>query len=305
MNAMTCAEVEGQLGLLAAGECDRPTRQAVERHLAHCPACAASYAESQRLLGLLALELDQAGPERVRQRIEREERQPPRRPALLPFVRRVAAVAALFLLAVGLSWWLRTWPAREGEPDLQLAALAIRGDQLEMKANQVMPARATGELSAFRTPSDAEPLIVALPPGQRGGAFRRELLQAERDGKLPPPPALPLALALKNAGARPLVVRVGDAATGVALDVYGPGVVRLPASAGAALEFLQPRTLRLAPGEQYVFRIDRLIAGAPGRWEYVYLTEPGAYTLVARLRVTADDRVVTVASEPIRVKVGD
>jgi anti-sigma factor RsiW len=47
MNAMTCQEVESQLDLLAAGECDPPLREALQAHLQQCPTCAARYAESQ------------------------------------------------------------------------------------------------------------------------------------------------------------------------------------------------------------------------------------------------------------------
>jgi hypothetical protein len=145
---------------------------------------------------------------------------------------------------------------------------------------------------------------VELAAKQRGKAFRRELLAVWGDGELPPPTAVPLALVLRNTGARPLVVQVGDAATDLALEVRGRGVIRLRAPGVAGPESLQLRTLRLAPGEQGVFRIERLIAGAPGRWEYLYLTEPGDYVLTARLRLTAGGRVTTLTSEPIHIRVG-
>ena len=70
MNAITCQEVQEQLDLLAAGECDRPTQEALESHLQQCQACAATYAESRRVLGLLDLHLRQDGLERLQQRIE-------------------------------------------------------------------------------------------------------------------------------------------------------------------------------------------------------------------------------------------
>src|SRR5207248_1141874 len=55
MNAMTCAEVEEQLDLLAADACDAPMRETLEGHLRDCPTCAAKFSQSKRLQGLLDL----------------------------------------------------------------------------------------------------------------------------------------------------------------------------------------------------------------------------------------------------------
>src|SRR5579864_7641050 len=115
MNLMNCAQVREQLDLLAAGACDAPTQAALERHLLDCPDCAARYAESRRLLGLLDLHFGAAGMERVRQRIEREARPVLRRPRLFaqrgftPVLRRAVAAAAVFLLVAGLLCRLPDW----------------------------------------------------------------------------------------------------------------------------------------------------------------------------------------------------
>jgi anti-sigma factor RsiW len=288
MNAMSCHEVEEQLDLLAAGECDPPTRQAIEHHLEQCPACSTSYAESRRLLGLLDLNWNEAGPARLRERIEEEDRRRWRRLILSPFVRRAAAVAALFLLAVGLIWWLPKRQPNVSEPELQLTLL-VRDDEQARKAGPPIVVRSLPELAI----------------GKTAAAFRQDLLQAQRDGKLPLPPAIPLALALQNTGDRNVEVQLGDAASELSLDVQGEGVVRIPVEAGTEPEFLQPRTLQLAPGERFEFHMDRLIAGSHGNLEYIYMTAPGDYTLSARLRVTAGGKSVTVGSEAIRVRVGD
>ena len=55
-------------------------------------------------------------------------------------------------------------------------------------------------------------------------------------------------------------------------------------------------------GAEHIIRIDRLVAGSPGNLQFIYLTEPGEYTLTARLRVIVDGRVVTVIGTPLRVK---
>src|SRR5262249_36087355 len=66
----TGAQVDEQLALYAAREADLPTRAAIDAHVAHCPACAASLAMSQELMGLLDLRADEpARLERLRQRL--------------------------------------------------------------------------------------------------------------------------------------------------------------------------------------------------------------------------------------------
>jgi hypothetical protein len=300
MNVMSCHDVEEQLDLLAAGECDPPTRLAVERHLEGCPACTARYAKSQRLLGLLDLNWNEGGPARLRERIDLEEQRRQR----WQFVRRAAAVAALFLLTVGLMWMLPRWQPHTSEPDLQLS-LVLLDVGPEAKMGPAIEVRATRDPAAPLKGSGAEAMAMVPAPGKTGEAFRSELLQAQRDGKLPLPPAFPLALALTNTGERRLEVRLGDVETELSLELQGQGVVRLPAVGVAEPEFLQSQTFQLAPGEQLVFRIERLIAGARGRLEYLYLTEPGDYDLIASLRVTANGTVVKLRSETIHVKFGN
>jgi hypothetical protein len=295
---MTCHEAEAQLDLLAAGECDRPTRQAVEGHLDQCPACAASYAESRRLLALLDLHWDEAGPQRLRKRIEEEGRRLRRERVVLPFFRRAAALAAMCLVTLGLGLLLPRATTAESGPDLQLAALTTRGDLPEIKAEPLVAVRTIGAKALAEKVES-----VAMAPGPDAMKLKHDLAQAREGGKLPLPPAVPLALALTNAGARTLEVRLGDASSELALEVRGPGVVRVPAPDAAEPEFLRRQTVRLAPGERHVLHVGRLVDGARDRLEYVYLTEPGDYTLTARWRVTAGGEVVTVPSEPIRVRV--
>jgi hypothetical protein len=304
MNVMSCHDVEEQLDLLAAGECDRATRLAVEGHLGGCPTCAASYAESQRLLGLLNLNWNEGGSARLRENIEREERRRQQRRSLLPFARRAAALAALFLLTVGLMWMRPKWQPYVNEPELQLSLVAREGGP-EAKMSPAIAVRTTRELPAPPKGSGTEAMAMPTAVGQTGEAFRRELLQAQRDGKLPLPPAIPLTLTLKNTSEHPVDVRLGDSTSELSVDLRGQGVLRIPAVGVAEPEFFHSQVFQLAPGDQLVFRIDRLIAGARGRLEYIYLTEPGEYTLTATLRLTAGGAVVTLESDTIRLKVGN
>jgi hypothetical protein len=292
---MTCAEVEDQLDLLAAGECDPPTRQAVESHLEHCVRCAVSLAASQRLMALLDLHWNSAGKQRLHARIEAEERKAQRRQGVLPFVRRYAAVAALVLVTLGMGILLPREQPHEAVPGLQLAALVVPEDKLEKRepAGVAMAAFAPG----------AKTTVMRLPLAGRGGeSYRQQLLQAYRAGNLPPPPVVPLAFAIKNTGSRSLEVRLGDASTELSLDVQGKGAVRLPATRLEEPAFLHAQVKRLYPGEKLDVRIDRLIAGSRRRLECIYLTEPGAYTLSARLRLTAGGAATTLTSGTIRIQ---
>src|SRR5262249_9387896 len=111
MNALTCQQVQDEIELFAADECEEATRAAVQRHVADCAAGAAALAEAGQMLGLLTLGLrEPAGLARLQQRLgaEAKKRQ---RPAVIFIVGRVAAFAAVLLLTVGLWFWLS--PSRQ------------------------------------------------------------------------------------------------------------------------------------------------------------------------------------------------
>ncbi len=290
MNAITCQDVQEQLDLLAAGECDPPMRDALERHLQQCQACAAIYAESQRVLGLLDVHLGQGGLQRLQHRIA-EQAQPRRqRRSLTPFIGGVGLVAALILIAVGLIWWLRQEGTDPKEAGPAFALLVRPGKN---KLDIAVPWPAPAPLDAKGNEAVA---VVAL-------AERKGLLKAQRGGKLPLPPAVNLELVLVNTGKRPVEVRLGDDAAQLALDLAGDGVLRVPAPAADTPEPLREQSLQLEPSKELVLPIDRLVAGSPGKLEYIYLTEPGEFMLTPRLRLWADGAHVWVtgATRPIQV----
>jgi hypothetical protein len=299
MNAMTCEEVQEQLDLLAAGECDPPTKDALEQHLGTCPACSASYALSQHLLGLLDLHWNEQGIERLRQRIEQQARPAQKKPRFIrPFIHRSVAVAALLLIAVGLMLWAPIWDTDRNGSEPALALL--------VHTRKDFPAPEADKHQELAKGHAAQKVVV-IPLAARGGAaLRRELDQAKRDGKLPPPPAISLELVLVNTGKRPVEMRLGDEASTLSLDIPEDGVIRMMApqtQRPEEPEFMRPQALQLDPGKQHILHIDRLIAGSRGNLEYIYLTEPGEYTLTASLRLTADGHVVTVTGTPVRIKV--
>ncbi len=297
MNAMTCPQVQEQLDLMAADACDPSTRLALEDHLKNCPQCTGHYQESQRLHALLDLHWNQSALERLHERIEQQARQSHRR-FFTPFIGRLVAAAAVLLIAIGVIWW---YPKKDsGQPGFEPEfALLVRSDEQRLLVPLAKDAA---------TPSKDKRLEVVVVQARaelKGEAFRKHLIEAERDGKLPEPPPVPLELTLVNTGKRPVQVQLGDAVTELTLELQGDGVVRIPVGETAEPMFLKPQSFHLGPGEQHVLHIDRLIAGSLGRLEYVYLTEPGEYTLTPRLRLTADNRNVTVTGEAIRIKVGN
>jgi hypothetical protein len=301
MNAITCEEVQEQLDLLVAGECDPPTKDALEQHLGACPACSASYALSQHLLGLLDLHWNDQAIERLRQRIEQQARPAQRKPRLFrPFIRQAVTVAALVLIAVGLMLWAPIWDTDRKGSEPALALLVHGRKEIQAPEPDKHQELAKGH---------AAQKVMVIPLAARGGAaFRQKLDQAQRDGKLPPPPAISLELELVNTGKRPVELRPGDETSALVLEITGDGVIRIKAPKAQELEepeFLRTQPLQLDPGKKHILHIDRLIAGSRGNMEYIYLTEPGEYTLTASLRLTADGKVVTVTGAPVQIKVGN
>jgi Putative zinc-finger len=296
MNAITCQEVQEQLDLLAAGECDRPTQEALESHLQQCQACAATYAESRRVLGLLDLHLRQDGLERLQQRIEEEAQPRRKRRSFTPLIGGFSLVAALILIAVGLIWWLpKEGNDRKGAgPEF---ALLVRAGQAKLEIAPPLPAP--------RNAKDPEAVAVMALAERDGVALRRELLQAQRGGKLPLPPAVALELVLVNTGKHAVEVRLGDAAAHLSLELAGDGVLRIAAPDADTPEPLREQTLQLEPGKELILRIDRLVAGSPGKLEYIYLTEPGEFMLTPRLQLTAAGLPATVTGKAKRIQVGN
>lgn len=284
MNTMNCAQAQEQLDLLAADECDPPDRVALESHLRSCPTCAAKYEESRRLLGLLDVHWNEQGLERLRQRIDQQAR-PPRR-FVRPFMRGVLAAAAMLLIAVGLAWWL---PNRHDGPEPSFALLIPPRKQMPDK------------LPAPPNDKGLEAMAVVVRNLRSGKEFRDELARAQQQGKLPLPPAIALDLALVNTGDRAVEVRLGE----LELDLPGDGVIRMAAPEGQTPNFLRPQPLHLKPGQEHIIHIDRLIAGSSNKLEYIYVIEPGNYTLTARVRFTVAGKAMTVSGPPVRIMVGN
>jgi hypothetical protein len=303
MNAITCQQVEEHLDLLAAHECDRPTRRAVEQHLETCAACAASYAASEWLQGLLELHWNEADRlERLHRRLDEADRQTrqPRRLAI-PWMKRVGSLAALVLVTWGLTLLLPSGNDQPAGNELALAAAFSRENDMVKEAIRIGPAVAKVEVPPGQVAERG--FRLTLPDDQRGPAYQAQLRRWQREGKLHPPPPFGLELKLTNHSSRPLDVQLGDD-TELRLDVQGPGVLRLQAPPGEKPNFLRPQPWRtLAPGQQRSLLLERLTEGSRRHLEYIYLTESGDYTLTIHLRALVNREPAWLTGGVLRLKV--
>jgi hypothetical protein len=312
MNPLNCDQIEGQLDLYAAGESDPATVAAVERHLADCPACAGAAAEARRLQSLLDWHgRAPAGLERLRAKIDKEDRQMRQRRRVLPFVARLTAAAALVLLTFGL-FNVANEPGRLGQTEEVVAGLVLRDTDAERGGPQ-LPGRnpdvAEAKFNDQRLLIGEKSLTVTLDRrGSTEEEYRQALKDAARRDALPPPPALNLSLELRNPGAKERTLYLDAEEATLSLDLRGPGVVRLGTRSGGLPPFF-PQVARLAPGRRYELPIRRLSEGGAGHAEYLYWTEAGDYTLRMRLRVpysepgTVGRAFVTYESRPVHIKV--
>jgi hypothetical protein len=287
MSPLSCPEVEAQRELYAARECDAPTGAAIARHLAGCPGCSRAFEEARQLAGLLDLHLRAPeGLHRLRARVAAEARRPPARRRVLPFLPRVASVAALVLLTVGAWRWVASGlaPAPLLPQGLAVAVLAA-------------PSRGAPEhVAAVKAPGPDRALVYPLT-----GA-------PQSKGPLPPPPAVNLEVRLRNDGPRPVEVWLGGPRFELRLDLRGPGVVSVAAPDQTHLPFPAARKVTLAPGQAQAIPVTRLVSVQNGEVRYLYWTAPGLYTLRVRVRAPVaaaegEQAFLTLTSAPVSIEV--
>jgi hypothetical protein len=216
MSPLNCPDVEVLLDQYAAGECDPAEAEAVRRHLAGCPRCAAACDEARQLVGLLDLRLQE--PERLLRletRITDEERPRRRVPRFPAGLRRAAALAAMLVLIAGpVGWLMRGLPPAE---DMGGLMASLREE----------PAR-DGPQARFAPGAE---LVRGAPKGA---------------------PAVSLELELRNTTDRPMRVWVAGPQTELRLDMRGPGARSTPAKDRAEAE---PEVVPLRPGESHTIHV--------------------------------------------------
>jgi hypothetical protein len=324
MSPITCQEVAEQIELYAARACDEPTRSAIQQHLARCPACARSNDEALQLVGLLDVHFQE--PERLqrlRDRLEVEDQRQPVSVRFLPLLRRGAALAALLLVTVGLSWFIGISRVQEGSDSGGLVVALHSG------AKENIPAPPFAMVRGAQHPRDlekatakTEKLVFPLNLGGKSPEeFRQYLRATERTDRLPPPPVVNLELEVRNTQEQEIRIALGASETALQLDLQGPGVITANARNDLTAAFLMPKTVTLASDQSHTLPITRLVYGSRRQIRYAYWTAPGEYTLTIRLNVaispappgtrkarmpvqaSGDFGYVTVISAPIQIQV--
>ncbi len=287
MSPLSCPEVEAQLDLYAARECDAPTGAAIARHLAGCPGCSRSLEEARQLVGLLDLHLRAPeGLRRLRAQVEAESRRPRVRRRVLPFLPRLASVAALLLATVGVGRWVG-------------GGLAPGPMLPQGLAVAVLPAPSRGGLErvvAMKAPAAAAPLVYPLAS------------TPQSKGPPPLPPAVFLTVQLRNDGPRPVEVWLGGPRFELRLDLRGPGVRSVAAPDQTRLPLPVAHKVTLAPGQAQTIPVSRLVSVQGGEVRYLYWTEPGLYTLTVRVRAPVvgaggGQGFLTLTSAPLKIEV--
>jgi hypothetical protein len=280
MMPLTCAQIEEQIDLYAAGECDILMRQAIEKHLAECPPCRATLREAEQLVAFLDLQLRQDDNlRRLQTKIATEARPLRSRASGGSGRRSFLALAALLLATLGV-WWML--PAPQTDADLS-ASLAISlqppaaGDarfEHHVAVGVASPKRATTGNLAY----------VLDVQGETTAAFQTKLKSARSRDDLPSPPEVDLNLRIHNNSNRIMRVWLGGSYSTLSLDLQGPGAVSVPVPGPAASPLGPARLVQLAPGATHLEQVTRLVSGSDKEVRYLYWTEPGTYTLTVQLR---------------------
>lgn len=202
---MTCAEAEEMLGALSLDALDDRERQALERHVADCPSCAAELRAYQDTAARLALAMSQQDPPaELKRRVlaatarAAPERQRGRLWPKLGFARpQPAALVAAFALAVALSTtiWAAGLQMQLNEQRETTAALRERASRydkvvavLQAPDMQVKPMQGTnlapeaiGRVYVDPQTGAGMMMVRSLPPLPPGRAY--QLWWVRPDGK--------------------------------------------------------------------------------------------------------------------------
>ncbi len=159
---MTHDELKDELSLLALGTLDPEERREIEHHLAECTDCRGELAKWREVVGLMALESQDATPPNLKRQLLQRVRQakvvPLRRAVIIPLA---AAAAALLVLGIVRDQRMRS------EFDQQLRLVATLHGELE--ATQSKMQRLTQELAAKE--QDLTSLRAALAAAQESLAI--------------------------------------------------------------------------------------------------------------------------------------
>jgi hypothetical protein len=273
---LTCSAVEDLLDLYAVDECDSSVKKDIRAHLVECTSCRHRLEEARQLVGLLDLHhRAEAGLARLKRSLQKEA---PRRSAVIlpwPHAQRLAAVAALLLVVLGLGLILPGLSPSPARPPRLVLALASSLEQAN-PAHAALTRKAVPAAKAF---GPLSPKGVIDLEG-RTAAELGFALEHKKEGELPLPPRVSLELTLSNPGPEAVVVQFDRA--DVQLDLRGPEVRREKANEARRAK---PDQRMIPPEGNTSVVLNRLVSRSRGEVVYLYPTLPGDYTLTAHIRV--------------------
>lgn len=242
-----------------------------------------------------------AGLERLRGRLRNERRAKPQAAVL----RRLAAVAALLLVTLGLFL-----PFQGNKP----TGTTLDGVFAELHDSRDI---ATGtrklahEMAVPAARNDRMRVTWTLPAENfdKDQNQMRQQLRASLP-RLPDGPAVPLSLVIVNQRQQPITLHFGDERTQLTLDLRGRDTLTLLGNqtvSGRTPEFLKRRDVFVPPGKHHVLEIPHLVGGGSGQLRSVYWLAPGSYMLSAMLRVRLSEQgqlhEIHVRTEPVTIEV--
>jgi hypothetical protein len=120
--------------------------------------------------------------------------------------------------------------------------------------------------------------------GKTGKEFLEMVEAALEAGREPPkPPAVELQVVVKNTGKEKIQFWTAGNPVKLDLELKGPGAKTINPRLAFPAIFMLPKPTPLEPGKTHTFTLKTLQSGFRGVATWHYWTEPGEYTLVARL----------------------
>jgi len=114
--------------------------------------------------------------------------------------------------------------------------------------------------------------------------LKKQLKAAEKTGRYPMPPAFEMTLELRNVSKQDVQVWHKGDPVFVSFELKGPGAVTHKPLLAFTSDFRVPTAVKLEPGKSLTIPLKGLIGGFRNASEYTYWTEPGEYTLTAKLK---------------------
>jgi len=152
--------------------------------------------------------------------------------------------------------------------------------------------------------------------GQTAAEFKKQIEDADKTGKAPPPPVVDLALEFRNTSDKDVQLWIEGDATQLVLDLKGPAAVNsVRKKLAVTLDFRIPKTVTVAAGKSVSLPVKSLANGFRNLTAASYWLEAGDYTLTASYKTALSPApkgstdagdgfgTVTLTSSPLKLKI--